>query len=232
MKFTFGARDGKSPMGGEVRHSYALWCPFQQQGIRSTLLNPAVNLLWRVGTALAVFAPLYDLICLGPMRRDSPAGGPVIEGPPDSGVVVRTEVTAVWIPQALCELARGRAGPRVDCSPEEVQIYLARHGWRVAWYALTCRGYQVNGHSEEITHIRWLSEAAEHLDELQAVMATAAGRSPRFEGSDSSCARVEIIPDTLQAVDSREAITRLMAEQVAGDRNLPTGRSDAPRRID
>jgi hypothetical protein len=120
----------------------------------------------------------------------------------------------------------------VDRSFEELQTDLGRNGWRAAWYALTYRGHQVNGGSGEITQIRRLSEAADHLDELQAVMATAAGRPPRSGGRDFSHARVEVIPDTLRALDPREAITRLMAEPVAGDESWPTGGLDSTRRTE
>jgi hypothetical protein len=100
----------------------------------------------------------------------------------------------------------------MERSPEKVQAYLARDGWRNPWYALTCRGYQLNGRSGETTQIRWLSEPVDRLDEFQAVMATAAGRAPWFEDRRFSNTRVEIIPDTLRAVDSRAEITRHVAD--------------------
>ena len=52
----------------------------------------------------------------------------------------------------------------------------------------------------------------------------------RVEGF--SHARVEVIPDTLQAVDPREAITRLMAEPVVGDESSPAGGLDSTRRTE
>jgi hypothetical protein len=192
--------------------------PFRERGTRSTVLTAAANILWTVGTASAMIAPVLGLMWAGPPRE-----APAPEGPPGSGIVLRTEVTAIWMPRALLDLARHHGGPPVDRSPEEVQSCLERNGWRTAWYALTCRGYQVDGQSREITQIRWLSEAADHLDELRAVMATAAGRPPRIEDGDLSHARVEVIPDTLQEVDSREAITRLMAELVVGGKRSPPG---------
>jgi hypothetical protein len=167
------------------------------------VLTAAVNLFWTTFCALAVIAPVLGLTWVGMMWRGSPAEAPAPEEPSGSGIVFRTEAAAIWVPQALRDLARHQAGPPVDCSPEKVQTYLARNGWRNAWYAMTCRGLQVNGQLSEITQIRWLSEAAEYLDELQAVMATAAGRPPRFEDGRFSQTRVEVIPDTLQAVDSR-----------------------------
>jgi hypothetical protein len=201
--------------------------PFRERDTRSAGLTAAVNLFWAVGTASARIAPV-----LGPMWAGPPSKAPAPEGPPGSGIVLRTEVTAIWMPQALRELARHRAGPPVDRSPEELQTDLGRDGWRAAWYALTYRGHQVNGELGEITQIRRLSEAADHRDELQAVMATAAGRPPRDEGGDVSHARVEVIPDTLQAVEPRAAITRLMAEPVVGEKSSPPGGLDSPGRTE
>ena len=87
----------------------------------------------------------------------------------------------------------------VFLSPEALHTELKRRGLNDAWYALTFRGHQANGEFVEITQIRRLSEAADHLDELQAVMATAAGRPPRFEdgvfrtpGSRSSPTRCKL----------------------------------------
>lgn len=142
------------------------------------------------------------------------AGEPDPEDRPGSGTIIRSEVAAIWAPQALCDLARHNADPPMDRSPERLQTCLARSGWRDAWYALTYRGHQANGGIVEITQIRRLSEAVDHLDELQAVMATAAGRPPQLEGGDFSHASIVVIPETLKAVDPREAITRLMAEPV------------------
>jgi hypothetical protein len=144
------------------------------------------------------------------------ASMPDPEDRPGSGIVMRTEVAAVWVPQALCNLARLEAGHRAHFTPQEVQTFLEKHGWQTASYALTYRGLQVNGEFGELTQIRFLSEAADHLDEFRAVMATAAGRPPNFEDGDYSHSNVELIPDTLQPFSPREAMTRLLAESPAG----------------
>ena len=191
------------------------------------MLTAVVNLFWTVSTTSAMIAPVLVLMWAGP-----PAAAPAPEAPPGSGIILRSEVTAIWIPRALRGLARRQAGPPVGRSPEELQTDLGRNGRSAAWYALTYRGHQVNGGFGEFTQIRRLSEAADHLDELQAVMATVAGRPPRCEGRDFSHARVEAIPDALQAVDPREAITRLMAEPVVGDESSPTGSLDSTRRTE
>jgi hypothetical protein len=64
--------------------------PFRERGTRSTVLTAAVNLLWRVGTASAMIAPV-----LGPMWAGPPTVAPAPEGPPGSGIVLRTDVTAI-----------------------------------------------------------------------------------------------------------------------------------------
>jgi hypothetical protein len=178
----------------------------------SSVLTAAVNLFWTALSALAAIAPLPGLMWLGMMGRGSPAEAPAPEQPPDSGIVVRIEDSAIWIPEALRDLARHHAGLSVDCSLEEAQTYLEQKGWRVAWYALTRRGHQVNGGFAEIIQVRRLSDAGDHLDEFQSVMAAAAGRPARFGSGDFPPRGVLIIPDTLQIADPREAITQLLAK--------------------
>jgi hypothetical protein len=189
------------------------------------VFTAAVNLLWTVGTATAMIAPVLGLMWAGP-----PTAALAPEGPPGSGLVSRNEVTAIWVPRALRDLERHHAGLPVGRSPEALQSDLRRDGWKATWCALTYRGHRVNGGYAEITQIRRLSEAPDHLHEFQAVMATATGRPPRDERLDYSHARVEVIPDALQAVEPREAIIRLLAGPVVGEKRSPTGGLDSARR--
>jgi hypothetical protein len=155
------------------------------------------------------------------------AGAPESEDLPGSGIIVRAEVTGLWIPGALHDVAQSEAGAPVFLSQGALVTELKRRGLKDTWYALTYRVHKVNGDFEVITQIRRLSEAADRLDELEAVMAAVAGRPPRYEGLDFSDAKVEIIPETLQAVDLREAVIRLLAEPVVGNKSSPTGGLDS-----
>ena len=146
------------------------------------------------------------------------AGAPGPDDSPGSGIILRFEVVALWIPRVLHDMAQVQAGAPVFLSPEAVHTELKRRGLNDAWYALTYRGQQANGEFVVITQIRRLSEAADHLDEIQAVMATTAGRPRQFEDPVFPLARVKVIPDTLQAVDPRDAVTRLIAEPAVGDK--------------
>jgi hypothetical protein len=196
------------------------------------VLTAAVNLFWKALSASAVIAPVLGLMWVNMTWRGFPAEAPAPGRPPGSGIVVKSEVTAIWIPQALRDLALRLAGTPADCSLERMQTYLARNGWKDPWYALTLWECDPTGRCAEITHTRWVSELADRRDELQAVMATAAGRPPRFEDGRFSHTRVEVIPDTFKAVDAHSEIIRLMADLVAGDKSLPAGAMDSPRRTE
>jgi hypothetical protein len=163
-------------------------------------------MLFRFATMAVAFASLVCLTWVG-----HHAGAPDADTPPGSGIVVHTEITAVRLPRALVDQARGGSGLPVVRSPEGLRFLQGRNGWPAPWYAITCRGYQVTGQSSEWTQIRWLTQAADHLGDLQAVMTTAAGRPPRCEETDFTYARIEVIPDSLKAVEPREAIRRLLS---------------------
>jgi hypothetical protein len=184
-------------------------------------------LFQNAGTTVVGIAGIVGLVSVS-FQAEAP--GPDVSG--GSGIIVRTEVTALWIPRALHDVAQSEAGAPVFLSPEALLTELRRRGLNAAWYALTFRVHQVNGESGEITQIRRLIDAADYLDELQAVIATAAGRPPRSEDGGFSHARVEVIPDTLQTVDPREAVTRLLAEPIVRNRSSPTGGLDSARRAE
>jgi hypothetical protein len=81
-----------------------------------------------------------------------------------------------------------------------------------AWYAMTTRGYQLNGRAAEITFIRWPRESSEHFGEYQDVMATAAGTPPDHPGLDFSRAKVVVFSDSLLKADPREVVTELTTQ--------------------
>jgi hypothetical protein len=103
------------------------------------LLTGVVNLCWTVGTAAAMIAAVLGLLWADPHAK---APGP--EEPSGSGIVVHTEVTAIWLPQALLDLARQQGCPLEFRSTEELQAFLGRSGCTTAWFALTYRYHQVN----------------------------------------------------------------------------------------
>lgn len=119
-------------------------------------------------------------------------------------------MAALWIPRALRNVAQGESGAPVFCSPAALQTELKRRGMKDAWYALTYRGYQVNGDSAKIIQVRRISEAPAHIEEFQDMMATAARNPPRHEGGELSQVKVEIIPDRLLTANPLEAVSQLV----------------------
>ena len=75
----------------------------QSRGSRSVLLSAAATLLWTWGSAAVVIA---SLVCLAGVEHHP--GEPNPEDRPGSGTIIRTEVTAIWVPQALCDLRATR----------------------------------------------------------------------------------------------------------------------------
>jgi hypothetical protein len=165
-------------------------------------------LIRRAGTAVIGIACIVGLVGVS-----FQAGAPGPEDPGGSGIMVRTEVTALWIPRALRDLAQGEAGAPVFRSPESLQTELKRRGLNDAWYALTYRGYQVNGDYAEFTQVRRISEAYAHVEEFQDMMEMAAGRPTRDEGREFPQATVEIIPDTLITANPLKAVPQLIRER-------------------
>jgi hypothetical protein len=185
--------------------------------VHSVVIAAVVSLLQSVG---AVAVPSVGVLGIVWVSFQTATLSP--EDPPGSGIVMRAEVTAIWIPQALLDLAQREAGPPVIRSPEELRVCLERHGLSGAWFALTYRGYQVHGESTEITQVRRMSEMPDHFAEFQHLLAEAGGNQARSEARDSSRTTIHIIPDSLLNADPLKAITELMTPRV-GQRTSPHG---------
>jgi hypothetical protein len=127
---------GSRPRRGSFSTAFAAFVDRRLRSPLKVALTAIVNLCWTIGTAAAMIAAVLGLIWADP---HSLAPGP--EGPSGSGIVVHTEVTAIWLPQALLDLVRQQGGPPLDHSPEELQTYLGQNGWTAAWFALTYRYY-------------------------------------------------------------------------------------------
>ena len=173
----------------------------------------AAALFQRAGLVVICIAGACALILVSRHTR-----APLRQVAPSSGVVMQTEVTVVWVPRAVRDVAQGQGSSPGPSSLEAVRTELKRRGLNDAWYAIEHRGHRVDG-GGETTQTRRMSEAADHLDEFHAVMATAAGR--RGYGRESRPARVEIIPDAFQSLDPREAMARLTSEPVPANERPP-----------
>ena len=165
----------------------------------------------RFGVAVVVIAGILGLSRVG-FQTARPAPENLPDGPPGSGIVTRNEVTTIWLPQGLFDLARRKTEPAVFASHGELRTHLDRAGLGTAWYAMTTRGYQLNGRAAEITFISWPGESPERFEEFQDVMAGVAGRPPDHPGVDFSSAKVVVFSDSLLKADPREVVTEVTTQ--------------------
>jgi hypothetical protein len=173
--------------------------------------SAAKALAQRFGVAVVVIAGIAGLSRVG-FHAARLALEVLPDGPPGSGIVMRAEVTTIWLPQGLFDLAKRPTDPAVFESHEELRTHLDRLGMGTTWYALTTRGRQLDGRIAEMILIRWPRESPEHLEEYRGVLASAAGRPADHPGLDLSRAKVFVFSDSLLKGDPREVVTELTTQ--------------------
>ena len=92
-----------------------------------------------------------------------PSGAPEFSDPPGSGVIVRSEVIHLWLPENLVDLARHEFPALVARTHQELKKALERRGQENLWYAITVRGHQVNQGAADISFIRHPYREPENL---------------------------------------------------------------------
>jgi hypothetical protein len=124
------------------------------------------------------------------------------------GVIVRSEVLDLWLPDTLTTLAQRRSQSGIIRSHEELQQFLELEDRKDVWYALTVRGHQVDGGFSDVTVIRWPYDDRCHFPRLQAILATVAGNPARYGAADFSSTSIDVLTEE-QLMDSP---SRVMAE--------------------
>jgi hypothetical protein len=119
---------------------------------------------------------------------------------PDAGIIVRTEVLSLWLPQTLIERAKHQSLQQFLKLPDQDDM----------WYAVTMRLHQVNGHFEDTTFIRRPCDDPNHMEELLQILATVAGNPPRSPVVDFREASVHCIPRELLKREPRKLMAELL----------------------
>ena len=132
--------------------------------------------------------------------------------PPGTGINIRTEVTHLWLPETLIELAREQVEP--EAMPvqtyDELQVVLERGERQDVWYAITLRSHQADGHVAEITYIRKPYHESENFREVPHILARAA-RVPSPDGaSPFSEAEIHILSRAQTQREPREVMEQLV----------------------
>jgi hypothetical protein len=128
------------------------------------------------------------------------------------GIIDRSELLHLWLPRSLAELAKCQSRVPVVRTHEELQRFLDLQNGKDVWYAMTTRGYQVNGKMVDITFLRWPYEDSSHFPEVLDVLATAAGNPPRDADVDQSKAPIHIIGQELLKRDPRKVMAELISD--------------------
>jgi hypothetical protein len=124
---------------------------------------------------------------------------------PGAGVIVKTEVVDLWLPETLIDLVDHRPECVLARTQQELRTTLECRGVDDLWYAYTIRCYQVNGGVGDVTFVRRPSLCeSQNFAEYLNVLATAAGNPPGRYAS----AEVHILPGNLSARQVREAVER------------------------
>ncbi len=123
------------------------------------------------------------------------ANAPESDDPPGSGVIVRSEMLSVCLPQVLIDLTKCDVESHIASTHENWKTALERRGQEDACYGLFVRGHQINGRSADFIFVRYPHHQPEHFQELMELLATAAGR-PLMEhpAQDYSRTTVQIVP--------------------------------------
>jgi hypothetical protein len=129
---------------------------------------------------------------------------------PGAGIIVRSELVHLWLPQGVTELARRHARSRSVQTHEQLRRILEQEDRQDLWYALTTRTQQVDGEFADITMIRRPYDDELHFVEFLDVLATVAGDPPRHLDADFSRASVRLIGDEFLKRDPREVMTELL----------------------
>jgi hypothetical protein len=155
---------------------------------------------------VVVFAPIAIGLAHSNAVVPQPGAAPELSDAPGSGVIVRSEVIHLWLPETLADLARSESPALGARTHQELKKALEQRGQQNLWYAITVRGHQVNHGASDISFIRYPYRQPEYLQELMDVLAIVAGSAPRLPSADYSAAIVHIMPAGMSRREWLEAM--------------------------
>jgi hypothetical protein len=135
---------------------------------------------------------------LGLMQFDTapprPSATREFSDPPGSGVIVRSEVIGLWIPETLADRAWREFQEPVARTHQELKNILERRDQENLWYVITVRAQLADHRAEESSFIRYPYRQPECFVEFMDVLTAVAGRPRRDPSADYSAATVHIMP--------------------------------------
>lgn len=159
---------------------------------------------------MLLFGAVVTAIAVGFPRPAAQAPRPGREGEsedrPGSGMTVYSQVLHIWLPEPLADMAKGQSPPGVPQSHHELRQALQREGYQDLWYAYAVRLLQDNGATSEILFIRHPYSESERFQDFLDILATAAGKPPRYLAADYVDAKLHVMPGSMSSRQFLETI--------------------------
>jgi hypothetical protein len=169
---------------------------------------PAALFRRLAGNLMIVVVLVTTAIGLTPFDAVAPRPGaaPEFSDPPGSGLIVRSEVIRLWLPETLVDPARHELPALAAPTRQELKKFLERRGQENLWYAITVRAHLANHRAEDTSFIRYPHRQPEHLSELADVLTAVAGSRCPHPSADYSAAIVQILPTGMSPREWLEAM--------------------------
>jgi hypothetical protein len=132
------------------------------------------------------------------------------QGPPGSGIIVYSEAIHLWLPESLALLASPEGRREFLKDHESLRRFLSKEGRRTLAFAVTYRGYRVDGGWTDATFVRRPHDGAASWPELRDVTA----------GDDlgpSKCAAIHIVSEGMLRLESAAMIEEMRRITADGD---------------
>jgi hypothetical protein len=140
-----------------------------------------------------------------------PGAAPEFGDPPGSGLIVRSEVIRLWVPETLVDPARHELPAPAAPTRQELKKVLERRGQENLWYAITVRAHLADDRAEDTSFIRYPHRQPEYLSELMDVLTAVAGSHRRHPSADYSAAIVHVVP---AGTSQRERLAAMQASSL------------------
>ena len=159
-------------------------------------MRPLANCCEKVLVTVVLLALAIELTQLD-LKAGLPSQGLETACGAGSGVIVRSVMLHVWVPESSLSLL-SQSGLSNRPTYQELQTALERRGQQDLWYAFSTRGEQVNRGLTDISFIRYPYRDPSILGEFLDVLATAAGNAPLDPAEYYTGAAVHVLPDDLR----------------------------------
>ena len=150
------------------------------------------------------------VVVIAGLARSAPnsAGGTSGSDPdliPGAGLIVRSEVLHIWLPDTLLELASSPIQQLIVHEHDPFRRFLERRSQENIRYAVTIRGHLAGGGRSDITFIRHPYDDPRHFQELSAILDSIDG-GPIHDALDLSKASVHRVSDELLLGEPSEVL--------------------------